>query len=173
MISSSTMQINPDIEDCFTLRGWYDTSGSNETFKSHSGSSSATSGFGFNRSELKGLDEVKQAAYGMPGNPEYFSARGIIMHIKSEPLSYPARSNEGCSKKVEEVGKARRCEKCDQSFNELKHWYIFFVRDLGNTNQASDEPKFTAIVKKSCGCTYNFSCHAKQDTWKVRKAFCL
>lgn len=137
MISSSTMQINPDIEDCFTLRGWYDTSGSNETFKSHSGSSSATSGFGFNRSELKGLDEVKQAAYGMPGNPENFSARGTIMHIKSEPLSYPACSNEGCSKKVEEVGEAWRCEKCDQSFNEPKHRYVFLVRDLGNTNQDS------------------------------------
>jgi len=131
------MQVNPDIEDCFTLRGWYDSSGSSETFKSHSGSSLATSGFGFNRSELKGLDEVKQAGYGTPGNLEFFSARGTIMHIKSEPFSYPACPNEGCSKKVEEVGEAWRCEKCDQSFKEPKHRYTFFVPGLGNANQAA------------------------------------
>ncbi len=124
MIGSSTMQINPDIEECFSLRGWYDTSGSEQTFKAYSTSSAISSSAGFNRSELRGLDEVKQASYGTPGNPEYFSARGTIMHLKSDPISYPACANEGCSKKVEEVGNVWRCEKCNQSFEEPKHRYV-------------------------------------------------
>ncbi len=37
--------------------------------------------------------------------------------------------------------------------------------------KALNEQKFTAIIEKSCGHTYNFSCRAKQDTWKVRKTF--
>lgn len=115
------MQINPDIEECFSLRGWYDSSGLDQTFKAYSTNSSISSSAGFNRSELRGLDEVKQAGYGVPGNPEYFSARGTIVHLKSDPISYPACPNEGCSKKVEEIRSAWRCEKCNQSFEEPKH----------------------------------------------------
>jgi replication factor A1 len=124
MNSSSTMQINPDIKECFVLRGWYDTDGSGHNFKSYSTTNATPSSAGFNRSELRALDEIKQAGYGMPGQPEYFSARGTVMHIKSEGVSYPACPNDGCSKKVEEVGGLWRCEKCDQSFDAPKHRYV-------------------------------------------------
>jgi len=124
MNASSTMQINPDIKECFVLRGWYDIDGCGQNFKSYSSTNAGSSSVGFNRSELRALDEVKQAGYGMPGQPEYFSARGTVMHINSETVSYPACPNDGCNKKVEASGSLWRCEKCDRSFEAPKHRYV-------------------------------------------------
>lgn len=125
MVSSSTMQINPDIKECFVLRGWYDTDGSGQSFKAHSSTNTTTSAAAFNRSEVRAVDEIKQAGYGMPGQPEYFCARGTVMHVRSENISYPACANDGCNKKVEQMGNVWRCEKCDQSFEAPKHRYGF------------------------------------------------
>jgi len=136
MYSSSTMQVNPEIDECFALRGWYDSAGADQTFKAHSSTSAGGFSSGFNRAEVRGLDEVKQAGYGMPGNPEYFSARGTVMHIKSEPISYPACPNEGCNKKVEEVGDSWRCEKCNQNFSEPQHRYIMSMAVADYSGQA-------------------------------------
>ncbi|KAF9527021.1 hypothetical protein CPB83DRAFT_857001 [Crepidotus variabilis] len=192
MVSSSTMQINPDIDECFALRGWYDSSGVDQTFQAHSSTSGGGSTIAFNRSELRGLDEVKQGEYGMPGKPEVFSARGTVMHIKSDNISYPACPNDGCSKKVEELGdKNWRCEKCNQSFEAPRHRYIMSMavadysgqawlqgfNDVGEaifgkpandlvTIKNENNNEFMAIMERSCGQTFNFSCRAKQDTWK-------
>jgi len=191
MYSTSTMQVNPDIPECFALRGWYDESGAVQTFKAHSTTSSGGSSSAFNRAEVRGLEEVKQAGYGTPGNPEFFSARATVMHVKSEPLSYPACHNDGCNKKVEDVGGSWRCEKCNQSFDRPQHRYIMSMavadysgqawlqgfNDVGEAMfgmSANDlmaikerEPnEFTAVMEKSLGNTYNFSCRAKQGTWK-------
>ena len=123
MFSSSTMQVNPDIEECFILRGWYDSSGSEQTFQAHTAAGS-TSTVGFNRSEMRSLDEVKQANYGMPDKPEYFSARATVMHIKAENISYPACPTPLCNKKVIETGNSWRCEKCDRNFEAPEHRLI-------------------------------------------------
>ena len=130
MFSSSTMQVNPDIEECFVLRGWYDTSGSEQTFQAHTASGSSST-VGFNRSEIRSLDEVKQANYGMPDKPEYFSARATVMHIKADNISYPACPTPLCNKKVIEMGNSWRCEKCDQSFDAPEHRFVtLFVTAL-------------------------------------------
>lgn len=121
MYSSSTMHINPDIDECFALRGWYDSAGSDQTFKAHSIASGSSSTFGFNRAEIRSLDEVKQTGYGMPDKPETFSARGTIMHIKSDNISYPACPTPNCNKKVIEMNGSWRCEKCDKSFPAPEH----------------------------------------------------
>ena len=114
------MQVNPDIEECFILRGWYDTSGSEQTFQAHTAAGSSST-VGFNRSEMRSLDEVKQANYGMPDKPEYFSARATVMHIKADNISYPACPTPQCNKKVIETGNSWLCEKCDQSFEAPEH----------------------------------------------------
>ena len=121
MFSSSTMQVNPDIEECFALRGWYDSSGSEQTFQAHSSLAGSSSTVGFNHSEIRSLEEVKQAGYGMPDKPEYFSARATVMHIKADNISYPACPTPNCNKKVIEMGGSWRCEKCNQSFEAPEH----------------------------------------------------
>ena len=127
MSTSSIMQVNPDIEECFALRGWYDSSGSEQTFQAHTNSSGLSSTVGFNRSEIRSLDEVKQANYGMPDKPEYFSARATIMHIKADNIFYPACPTPTCSKKVIETGNGWRCERCNQSFEAPEHRLVFLL----------------------------------------------
>jgi replication factor A1 len=121
MYSSSTMSINPDIDECFALRGWYDSIGaecvlpvSHEQLWSGGGSSGV-----FDRSQLRDLNEVKTSQVGMSDKgPENFSTRATIMHIKGDNISYPACQTPGCNKKVTEIGDSWRCEKCDRSFAE-------------------------------------------------------
>jgi replication factor A1 len=122
MLSSSTMNINPDIEEAFALRGWYDAIGSEQAFQSHSNaiSSMSLSG-GFNRAEARNLNDVKESQLGMSDKVDYFSARATIMHIKSENISYPACPTQGCSKKVISTNEGWRCEKCDRSFEKPEH----------------------------------------------------
>lgn len=121
MFSSSTMQVNPDIEECFALRGWYDSSGSEQTFQMHTNAVGSSSTSAFNRSEIRSLDEVKQTGYGMPDKPETFSTRATVMHIRADNISYPACPTPSCNKKVIEVGDSWRCEKCNQNFDAPEH----------------------------------------------------
>ncbi|PPQ93249.1 hypothetical protein CVT25_015247 [Psilocybe cyanescens] len=136
MFSSSTMQINPDIEECFSLRGWYDNLGTDQTFKAHSNVGGSTSTFGFNRAEIRSLDEIKQAGYGMPEKPETFSTRATIMHIKNDNISYPACPTPNCNKKVVDVNGSWRCEKCNQSFGAPEHRYIMSMAVADYSGQA-------------------------------------
>ncbi|KAJ2934896.1 hypothetical protein H1R20_g2147, partial [Candolleomyces eurysporus] len=189
MVASSTMHVNPDIQECFDLRGWYDSQGANENFHAHSNLNAATS-MGFNREELRSLDDVKQAQYGLPDRPEYFSTRATIMHIKSDNLSYPACPNQGCNKKVVDLNDGWRCEKCSQSFATPEHRYIMSMSVADHSGQAwlqgfnevgtmvfgmtanelleikeRDEAQFNVVLHKAICNTYNFSCRAKQDTY--------
>lgn len=119
------MQVNPEIDECFALRGWYDNDGSIQTFKAFSNQGGASSGYGFKREEIRSLDEVKQAGYGEPDKPENFSARATIMHIKSDNISYPACPTPNCNKKVIEMGDSWRCEKCNQNFDAPEHRSVY------------------------------------------------
>lgn len=125
MFSSSTMQINPDIDECFALRGWYDSSGAEQSFQAHSNTIGAGASMGFNRSEIRSLDDVKQSQLGTPDKPEYFSTRATIMHIKSDNISYAACPTQNCNKKVVEDHNGWKCEKCDQTFAAPEHRFVW------------------------------------------------
>jgi len=125
MYSSSTMQVNPEIDESFSLRGWYDSNGAEQTFKAHSSSGGGGSMAVFNRADIRSLDEVKQAGYGMPDKPDMFSARATIMHIKADNISYPACPTPNCNKKVVDNGENWRCEKCNQGFSAPEHRFVF------------------------------------------------
>lgn len=118
MVSSSMMSVNPDMDEAFTLRGWYDSEGQSSTFQAHSrGGAAGVNGGGFNRSQMRSLLEVKESEMGQSDKTEYFSTRATIMHIKSDNIAYPACQNESCNKKVIQNDNKWRCEKCDQSFD--------------------------------------------------------
>jgi replication factor A1 len=137
MVSTSTMALNPDIEESFALRGWYDSIGSSTSFQAHS---SAMSGGGmsmgaFNRAEMRSLLDVKDSQLGMNDKVEYFSSRATIMHIKNDNISYPACPTQGCNKKVVDINDGWRCEKCDKNFEKPEHrwdhWLLLcFVSNL-------------------------------------------
>lgn len=123
------MAINPDLEETYTLRGWYDAAGSSETFLAHSRSGAAsTGGGGFNRNEQCSLGEVRERGLGQSDQKaDYFSTRATIMHIKPENIAYPACSSVGCQKKVLQEGDGWRCEKCSITHPNPKWRYVDLV----------------------------------------------
>lgn len=139
MFSSSTMHVNPDIDETFQLRGWFDAIGVDKSFQSHSnpfGGGAGSSG-NFNRNEIRNLNEVKMSGVGTSDKgAENFSTRATIMHIKTDNLSYPACPTQGCNKKVTQVGTGWRCEKCDRSFEKPEHRYIISMAVADWSGQA-------------------------------------
>jgi replication factor A1 len=54
-----------------------------------------------------------------------------------------------------------------QGFNDIgEHIFGMPANDL-LTIKAKGEGEYNAVISKACGHTYNFSCRAKQDIWKV------
>ncbi|KAK0196644.1 hypothetical protein F5146DRAFT_970742 [Armillaria mellea] len=191
MVSSSMMSVNPDMDEAFALRGWYDSEGQSSTFQAHSrGGAAGASGGGFNRSQMRNLLEVKESEMGQSDKPEYFSTRATIMHIKSDNIAYPACQNESCNKKVVQNDNVWRCEKCEQNFDKPSYRYIISMAVADWSGQAwlngfnevgqmifdmsadalmvkknDDDAQFNAIMHRANGATYNFSCRAKQDSY--------
>ena len=126
MFSSSTMHVNPDINDCFLLRGWYDSLAPGQSFASHSVPfSGAASTGGFNRSEMMSFQDVKKSQLGMNDKADFFSTKATIMHIKSDNLWYPGCPTPTCTKKVMEINGNWRCEKCEQSFPKPEYRFVY------------------------------------------------
>ncbi|KDQ61103.1 hypothetical protein JAAARDRAFT_124049 [Jaapia argillacea MUCL 33604] len=190
MYHSSTMALDPDIPEAHALRGWYDGVGANQSFQSLSNSTmSGGATGGFNRAEMRTLNDVKESQLG-EGKQDYFSCRASIMHIKGETIAYPACPTEGCNKKVIDMNGSWRCEKCDKSFPRPEHRYMVSMAVADHTAQAwfqgfndvglavfnmpandlveikeRDEAAFNVIMHKAICQTYNFSCRARQETF--------
>ncbi len=116
MTTSSQMQVDPPIEECFTLRGWYDSQGADMSFQSKTviGGGGGLSA-GFNRAEARSLNEVKESELGMTDKTDFFSTRATIVHIRGENISYPACTGANCSKKMVMNGDKWVCDKCSNT----------------------------------------------------------
>ncbi|KIP12317.1 hypothetical protein PHLGIDRAFT_124212 [Phlebiopsis gigantea 11061_1 CR5-6] len=191
MISTSSMEINPDIPDAHVLRGWYDAEGITQQFQPQTSTSFSGSNTVFNRSEIRYLDDVRNSTIGQE-KPEYFSARATIMHIKADNIAYPACQSEGCSKKVTQQNEDEgwRCEKCDKVWPKPQYRYIMAMavadhsgqawfqgfNDVGNiifgksadelmNLKADNENEFTKVLEDAVGTMYNFTCRAKTEIY--------
>ncbi|EIN07090.1 replication factor-a protein [Punctularia strigosozonata HHB-11173 SS5] len=141
MVSSSTMQIEPDIPEVHHLRGWYDGVGNSQSFQSHSFLSGGAGGAGmggtFNRAEVKTLGEIRDLQLGSSDRPDNFFAQATVMHVRGENIAYPACPKEGCNKKVVQIPDGRwRCEKCDESYDAPEYRYIVSMAVADHTGQA-------------------------------------
>ncbi|KAF8651467.1 hypothetical protein AX16_004766 [Volvariella volvacea WC 439] len=193
MFSSSIMQVNPDLTEGFSLKGWYDAAGTTQTFEEYSGlGGGGGPAVGFNRNEACTITEIKHKEIS-ENKAEFFSTRATILHIKSENLSYPACPTPNCNKKVNEVHDGWRCEKCDKSFSAPEHRYIMSLAVADHTGQVwlqgfndvgvaifgmsandlvdlreRDENAFNVVLHRANFNTFNFSCRAKVDSYNER-----
>lgn len=139
LLSSGSMTMDPDIEQAYTLKGWYDGSGRNEQFQSHANTMStvnATSGGGSNA--YKTVAQVKDENLGYSDDTDWFSIKATIIYIKQDSVSYPAcrTENPPCNKKVVEGEPDKwRCEKCDKEWDFPRHRYIMTVNVSDHTGQ--------------------------------------
>lgn len=140
LLSSGSMNVNPEIDEAFKLKGWYSASGHNETFASHANTMStagATGGAG--RNDTKTISQVRDENLGMTDDTDWFSTKATIIYIKQDNFAYPACQTtdpQPCNKKVLEVEEGNwRCEKCDKSWPSPKYRYIISVNVSDHTGQ--------------------------------------
>ncbi|TBU09826.1 replication factor A protein 1 [Hamiltosporidium magnivora] len=107
-ISTSLIFINPDLEESFSLKGWYDLYGKEVKIK--------------REEERKLICEVKDYEL------EYSLICGTIMFIKEDSLWYNSCIGDQCNKKVvlEDNG-GYRCEKCNKIYDDCNVRYMISV----------------------------------------------
>lgn len=190
MLTSSTMSVDPDIQESHLLKGWYDGQGRGQEFAKHSVISSTLSTTG-RSAERKNIAEVQAEHLGMSETPDYFSLKGTIVYIRKKNVSYPACPAADCNKKVFDQGGSWRCEKCNKEYDAPQYRYIITIAvgdhtgqlwlnvfdDVGklimhktadelNDLQENDENAFMNCMAEACYMPYIFQCRAKQDNFK-------
>ncbi|KAG0636561.1 hypothetical protein HOY80DRAFT_350874 [Tuber brumale] len=185
MLHSSTMTVNPDIDESHALRGWYDGQGRGETFQSHYTGSSAVR----TNDPYKTLFQIRDENLGMGEEADIFTTKATIVYIKNENFSYPACLTPKCNKKVVELAEGQwKCEKCDITHPKCQHRYIMTIScsdafglawfscfdDVGTMimGMTADElvelnqsggPAFADAFSQANCKTYVFRCRAKLD----------
>ncbi|GAA5987161.1 hypothetical protein JCM11641_002150 [Rhodosporidiobolus odoratus] len=189
---SSTVAVDPDIQEAHELRGWYDTTGHSTSFVSHTSAGGGGASAPVPKSDsFKTLQSVVDENLGMNEKPDYFSTRATITYIKSDNLSYPACPTDKCNKKMSMEGEnVWRCEKCEMTYEAPQYRYILSMCVNDYTTQIwvsgfnevgsdifgktademqalkeDDDNAFTATVAAAHGKTYDFTIKARADTF--------
>jgi len=187
------MAINPDIEESYTLKGWYQGSGHSETFQTHANAMSLTNATGGgDRNATKTIAQIKDEELGMREEVDWFSLKATIIYIKQDAPAYAACRTEGCNKKIVEVEVGVwRCEKCDVTWDYPKYRYIMSVNVSDHTGQIwlscfdeagelfmgvkandlmalrdeGEDTKVAEIFNEANCKTYVFRCKGKMDSY--------
>ncbi|KTW28781.1 hypothetical protein T552_01411 [Pneumocystis carinii B80] len=131
MLSGAMIIANPQIEEAYLLKKWYDKQGKEETFMTHQPTITT-----IRKEERKTIAQIKDEQLGMTEQPDYFSVKATIVFFKQENIFYPACPIEGCNKKAIEDNEGRwRCERCDKSFLKPQYRYIVTISVNDHTGQ--------------------------------------
>ena len=134
LLSSGSITVNPDIDEAYQLKGWYDGSGRNETFQSHANTMSAATTGGSDRNATKTIAQIKDENLGMGEEADWFTLKATLVYVKNESFAYPACRTEGCNKKViEETENEWRCEKCQKTWDAPNYRYIMTLNVSDHT----------------------------------------
>lgn len=190
MSNSSFMQVDPEIPEAYSLKGWYEAAGKSKDFTTHN--TKMSMGAATARADpRKTLEQVRVENLGLGETPDYFTTSATITFIKKDNASYPACRSEGCNKKVLEDGEGGwRCEKCDKSHDSPEYRYILTITaadfsgsqwfqcfdDVGRTIIGMDATKLQALkeeeneafekaVSEAMHKQYIFKVQAKQDNY--------
>ncbi|XP_014677373.1 PREDICTED: replication protein A 70 kDa DNA-binding subunit-like [Priapulus caudatus] len=129
VLMSSTLMINPDIEEAHKLRGWWDTEGLNTQTQSLS---NLVGGGGGGPANWKTFMEMKTENLGHGDKPDYFSVKATAVFFRKENCLYQACPTEQCNKKVIDNGdNTFRCEKCAKDFDSFK-WRMLLSMNLAD-----------------------------------------
>ena len=118
------MQINPDVPEAHTIKGWFEQGGKNSDTTNLSDQRGGQSGMGSgmpSNTPWKTFDAIKDDNIGMGEKPDYFQVKGVILYAKKDNSMYMACPEPKCNKKVVDQNDGTyRCEKCGKSYNEFK-----------------------------------------------------
>lgn len=133
LLSSGTMAVNPDIPEAHKLKGWYDASGRDNNFSTHSNLASMGNAAG-RPNEEKNIFQIKDQNIGFE-DTAYFNLKATIVYIKQDNFCYPACRSDNCNKKVIQEGDGWRCEKCQITHESPEYRYIMSVNVNDHTGQ--------------------------------------
>jgi len=127
-LSSSLVQVNPDIQKCHELKGWYEQDGCEASFKSMSErGSGGADGIPGSGSNIKTIGEVKSLQVGLNSDKgEYYSTVATSVMFQKDKALYQSciqsgSDGKGCNKKVQDQGNGSyRCEKCNVDMDSFK-----------------------------------------------------
>lgn len=142
LLSSGSITINPDIEDAFKLKGWYQAEGSNATFQSHANTMSAIGATtGAKTQDYKTIAQVGEENLGMnaSGDADWFTVKATILYVKKDSTSYPAcrtQTPQPCNRKVINTEPNEwRCERCDKTWDRPEWRYVLSINIGDHTGQ--------------------------------------
>lgn len=190
MGNTSSLFANPDIQEAYTLKGWYDANASNTTFKAlkTEGGSGDSSKFIAERTTIA---KAIESNLGRSEKGDYFSVKAAISFLKVDNFAYPACLNEGCQKKVIlQSDNTWRCEKCDMNHPHPKYRYMLTISIMDQTGQIwltlfndqaeqllgvsaneltelkeSNNQAFVALTQKVQMNEYDFRIRAREDNY--------
>ncbi|KAL9092225.1 MAG: hypothetical protein Q9159_000984 [Coniocarpon cinnabarinum] len=192
LLSSGSMAADPQMDEAYGLKGWYDAQGNTESFTSHAAVLGTTGGGG-RKDQFKTIAAVKEEKLGMSEQTDYFTLKATIVYIKADgSIAYPACQSEGCNKKVIETDPGRwSCERCDRAFDAPEWRYIVSVNvsdwtgscylscfdDVGRlifgmtandliAMKDNDEARYKETVAEATMRTWVWRCRAKMDTFQ-------
>ena len=148
-LSSTVMQVDPDIPEAHRLRGWFKTIGCNEDMKSVS---RAFGGAGNTSGPLITFKEAADLELGHRGTDMYVIKATVNM-IRIENALYKSCPSEGCKKKlIDQANDMYRCEKCDKEYPNFRYRLLasLSLADWTNNQWAT---AFSEEAEKILGAT--------------------
>ncbi|KAJ3099448.1 Replication factor A protein 1 [Phlyctochytrium planicorne] len=133
----SSMHLNPETEEAFMLRGWYDSEGRSGDFQAYSqgGSGMSIGGDGMRVDATKTISQIADESLGLGEKPDYFNVTGTICYVRDSSMWYPACNSADCNKKVIETERGWRCEKCDKTMDAPNYRYVASMCMADHTGQ--------------------------------------
>lgn len=199
LLSSGSMTVDPDIDEAFKLKGWYDANGRTSNFQSHANTVGAATAGG-RKDDYKTVAQVGEENLGMGESTDWFSLKATILYVKQDNVAYPACQSEQCNKKVVETEPGQwRCEKCDKTWDRPDYRYIMSVNVGDHTGQLwlscfnetglaimgidanelmaakdeGDEKKEKHYFQEANCKMFVFRCKAKMDTFQDQQRYVL
>ncbi|RNA32148.1 replication A 70 kDa DNA-binding subunit [Brachionus plicatilis] len=143
--STTVVQINPDIPEAHTVKGWFEQGGSESEIQDLSSQGAGGSGMGAGTSIIghtnwKFLDQLKDEKLGMGDKADYFSTKAYVLYAKKDNSMYTACPGENCNKKIfDQNDGTYRCEKCARNYPNFKWRMILNINlaDFADSNWAT------------------------------------
>lgn len=190
---NSTLHANPEIPEAYSIKGWYDAKGHDESFhslKQEVGSSTTGNAVKFIANRIT-IAKAQAENLGMSEKGDYFNVKAAVSFLKVDNFAYPACASENCNKKVvEEPDGTWRCEKCDVNHPKPQWRYMLTISVMDESGQLwltlfndqaeqlleidasslmemkeSDPEQFSKTTQKVQMNEYDFRVRAREDNY--------
>ncbi|XP_058057306.1 replication protein A 70 kDa DNA-binding subunit [Anopheles bellator] len=174
LVGGSVMKLNPDMEEAFKVRGWFQNEGRQASVSSISARTGAGTGF---NTEWLSMQEASDRSLGAGDKADYFQVKAMIHTIKSQNAVYKACPEAECNKKVIDQDNGQyRCEKCNAEFPNFKYRLLVNML-IGDWTSNRNVTVFTELAEEIFGKSSQeigtLVEHHSEDAARLFTSFCF